>query len=174
MIGNRQNFRIRQLIHKLRLSIWCIWFISLSISCTKQNKALIRNSALIINQNHKILIEGSGIMQVGVENSQYPQSMNLDSRGADDIRFTISEGSSGDFFLFVPTNGAVAKFIGSISLGYKGCGQEKSTMTHGYVHDFNVGDYICLVTDSGKISEIKVVWINGLENILEISYTTWK
>jgi hypothetical protein len=112
--------------------------------------------------------------QVGAEDTDNPQTMNLDSINSDDIHFTISEGSGGKFFLFVPINGSVAKRVGATSLGYQGCVQEKSTMTYGYVHDFNTGDYICLITDSGKVSEIKVVRLDSLENLVEISYTTWK
>jgi hypothetical protein len=168
MIGNNKyiKHRIGQLLCKTGLFILCMSAIFLSVSCTQHNK----NSS----QNYEILVEGSGIMQVGAEDTDNPQTMNLDSINSDDIHFTISEGSGGKFFLFVPINGSVAKRVGATSLGYQGCVQEKSTMTYGYVHDFNTGDYICLITDSGKVSEIKVVRLDSLENLVEISYTTWK
>lgn len=176
MIGNNQylKYRSRQLFYKIRLFILCMAAVLLSTSCTQQNKNSSQNYAVVTEQNHKILVEGSGIMQVEVENSRYPETMNLDSMGSDDIRFTISEGSGGRFFLFVPTNGSVAKLVGTTSLGFEGCVQEKSTMTYGYVHDFNSGDFICLITNSGKISEIQVVRIDSLENLVEISYITWE
>jgi hypothetical protein len=73
-----------------------------------------------------------------------------------------------------PTNGAQINFAGGAQRGFAGCSAAAAGNAAVPLAAIAVGDYICMRTNEGRISEFRVTNIIPVIRILSISYTTWQ
>jgi hypothetical protein len=73
-----------------------------------------------------------------------------------------------------PTNGAQMSFTNGAQRGFAGC--SAATYSTGPVPEaaLSVGNYVCVRTDQGRISEFRVDNIGQVLGVLTLSYTTWQ
>ncbi len=74
----------------------------------------------------------------------------------------------------VPINGAAISFTNGAQRGYAGCSAAAFSGTPVTTSSISVGDYLCVRTNEGRISELRVTGIGAILGVLSISYTTWQ
>lgn len=76
-----------------------------------------------------------------------------------------------------PVNGARISYIDGRQRGFRGCSTARYSRTPVRLNRRLVGSYICVKTDRGRISELRVNALQGAplsSQTLRIGYTTWK
>ncbi len=73
-----------------------------------------------------------------------------------------------------PINGAQISFTDGSQRGYAGCSAAAFSTTPVPLTAIAAGNYVCMKTDDGRISEFSVDSIGALLHILSITYTTWE
>jgi hypothetical protein len=74
----------------------------------------------------------------------------------------------------VPINGAVISYTNGAQRGYAGCSAAAFSNTPVTSSSISAGDYLCVRTNEGRISELQVTGIGAILGVLSISYTTWQ
>jgi hypothetical protein len=73
-----------------------------------------------------------------------------------------------------PVNGAEISYTDGSQRDYAGCWAATYSTTPVQLSTVSPGDYICLKTDQGRITEFRIDNIGALLRILTITYTTWE
>jgi len=74
----------------------------------------------------------------------------------------------------VPVNGAMVSYTNGAQRGYAGCSAAAFSTNPVVVSSIAVGDYVCVKTSEGRISEIQINNIGAILRVLSVSYTTWQ
>jgi hypothetical protein len=74
----------------------------------------------------------------------------------------------------VPINGAEISFAGGAQRGFAGCSAAAYGATPVVAATLTVGNYVCVRTNAGRISEFRINAIGPLLRVLTIGYTTWQ
>ena len=77
-------------------------------------------------------------------------------------------------FRLVPMNGATVHYSAGIQPGFLGCLNKTYSSNPVPVSALSVGDRICVQTDEGRISQLRIDNIGQILRVLSVSYTTWQ
>ena len=61
--------------------------------------------------------------------------------------------------------------VGQTEPGFRGCQETLHLLTHGNIPDMTPGDYLCILTNEGNLSQLRIEEI-GL-NYIEIGFVSW-
>jgi hypothetical protein len=132
-------------------------------------------------QATEIPVAEEGEVQLSVS-LEYPESelsyLDLDSGkrtpSGGDIKYSVSRGTM-TFYYFEPVNDAMALLMGPNAPDYQGCESKLSEFKTTNIPDANVGDYICILTNSGSIAQLMVQRVapHG-EGTIEVRYAIWE
>jgi len=73
-----------------------------------------------------------------------------------------------------PVGGATIHFSPNIQAGFLGCINKTYSTNPVPVSALSVGDRICVQTDEGRISQLRIDSIGQILRVLSVSYTTWQ
>jgi hypothetical protein len=72
-----------------------------------------------------------------------------------------------------PINGALISFTNGAQRGFVGCSAAAFNANAVQQASLSVGNYICVRTNTGKVSEMRIDAVGQLIGALTVSYTTW-
>ena len=73
-----------------------------------------------------------------------------------------------------PVNGAQISYTGGAQRGYWGCSAAAFSNAPVPQAAIAIGDYVCVLTDQGRIAEFQINNVGLIFRALWISYTTWQ
>ena len=76
--------------------------------------------------------------------------------------------------LLIPQPGAQISFTNGAQRGYLGCSAAAFSSNPVPLGALSAGDYVCVRTDQGHISEFRINSIGAVLSVLSVSYTTWQ
>ncbi|MCC6735206.1 MAG: RICIN domain-containing protein [Bauldia sp.] len=102
------------------------------------------------------------------------QQVNLDNGqvgpgGGADLGYQVQ----GFTRQIAPINGAQMSFTNGAQRGFVGCSAAAFSSSAVPQANLSVGNYVCIRTNNGRISEMRIDAIGQLIGALTISYTTW-
>ena len=77
-------------------------------------------------------------------------------------------------FQLVPVNGAQISFAGGVQRGFAGCSTSVYTNAPLPAIVVSIGDYVCMRTSEGRLSEFRINNIGPILRVLSVGYTTWQ
>jgi hypothetical protein len=83
--------------------------------------------------------------------------------------------SQGSQLYINPRNGAQLGVGNKTNRGYLGCANEVYTPNRVSLNTLAPGNYVCVVTSEGRVSQFRVnAILGGSPRTLRIGYTTWE
>jgi hypothetical protein len=85
-------------------------------------------------------------------------------------------GGTAAIFPIITANGSLTKFMGFDEPGYEGCLSVIEEFTPGSVPNWREGGYICVLTNEGRLSQVKTedFYFEGPNAMLRVSFITWR
>jgi hypothetical protein len=74
----------------------------------------------------------------------------------------------------VPVGGAMISYTDGSQRNYAGCSTATFSTTPVPISSISPGQYLCVQTNEGRISELKINSIGAILRVLSVDYTTWE